>query len=82
MSVKMGKKITIQRYRVEGVGRRGVIRYVKVTGRPGAWRINGVDGLRIVVKGDTINDALRLARRHIQFRPVVIRQLADPPPGN
>lgn len=67
------------RYRVEGIGRRGVIRYVKVSGRPGSWRISGLDGLRIEVKGQTVEDALKIARRRIPFKPVVVRLLTEDP---
>jgi hypothetical protein len=66
-----------QMYRVEGIGRRGTIRYVKVTGRAGQWRIRGVDGLDVVVRAATVEEALRRARRQIPFRPIVIRQLTS-----
>jgi len=64
-----------QMYRVEGLGRRGVIRYVKVIGHPGQWRIRGMDGLNIVVRATTIEEALRRAKRQIPFRPIVIRRV-------
>lgn len=65
-----------QMYRVEGIGRRGVIRYVKVFGRRGSWRIRGMDGLDIVVRALTVEEALRRAKRQIPFRPIVIRRVS------
>lgn len=67
------KKEPKQLYRVEGIGRRGVIRYVKVVGSPGLWKIIGLNGLRIEVAGKNIEEAVRLARRRLPFRPLVIR---------
>jgi len=88
---KLGPPPPPQFYRVEGLGRRGVIRYVKVIGRPGSWRIRGMDGLDIVVRAETVEEAVRRARRQIPFRPIVIRRvtpeelrsgfLAVPPPS-
>lgn len=63
-------------YRVEGIGRRGIIRYVKVIGRPGSWRIRGMDGLNVVVQARTVEEAIRRARRQIPFRPIVIRRIS------
>jgi hypothetical protein len=62
-----------QVYRVEGIGRKGVIRYVKVIGNPGAWRIVGLGGLCLDVPGRTVADAVKRAGRRIPFRPIVIR---------
>lgn len=66
-----------QLYRVEGIGRRGVIRYVKVVGSPGLWKVFGLNGLRFEVAGRTIEDAVRMARRRLPFRPMVIRPMAS-----
>jgi hypothetical protein len=68
-------KSELEMYRVEGIGRRGTIRYVKVAGIPGQWRITGIDGLRIEVGGQTVQDALRMARRQIPFRPMVVKRV-------
>jgi hypothetical protein len=50
-----------------------------------------MDGLDIVVRAETVEDAVRRARRQIPFRPIVIRRvtpeelrsgfLAVPPPS-
>jgi hypothetical protein len=66
-------------YRVEGIGRRGAIRYVKVIGRPGSWQIHGLDGLNFEVAAQTVDDAVRRARKRIPFRPIVIRPVPNPP---
>lgn len=60
---------------MEGIGRRGIIRYVKIIGRPGSWRIRGMDGLNVVVRAATVEEAVRRARRQIPFRPIVIRRM-------
>ncbi len=73
---KLGPREPEQIYRVEGLGRRGIIRYVKVFGRPGTWRIRGMDGLDIVVRAATVEEAVRRARRQIPFRPIVIRRIS------
>jgi len=65
-----------QMYRVEGIGRRGVIRYVKVIGHPGSWTIRGMDGLNFHVVADTVQDAVQRARKRIPFRPIVIRPVS------
>ncbi|MCX7625154.1 MAG: hypothetical protein N2Z21_02945 [Candidatus Sumerlaeaceae bacterium] len=87
---RLGPPQPPQVFRVEGIGRRGVIRYVKVIGRPGSWRIRGMDGLNVVVRAATVEEAVRRARRQIPFRPIVIRRMtpeelhsgivATPPP--
>ncbi|MGB9691454.1 MAG: hypothetical protein ACPL7D_04740 [Candidatus Sumerlaeaceae bacterium] len=74
-SRRFGPHEAEQIYRVEGLGRRGIIRYVKVFGRPGTWRIRGMDGLDIVVRAATVEEAVRRARRQIPFRPIVIRRI-------
>ena len=66
-------------YRVEGISRRGVIRFVKIVGQPGAWAITGLNGLRVQVAGRTVEDAIRLAKRRIPFRPVAIRLVSEDP---
>jgi len=70
-----------QTYRVEGIGRRGTVRYVKVTGCAGQWRIRGGDGLDVVVRAATVQEAVRRARRQIPFRPIVIRQVTPAQTG-
>jgi hypothetical protein len=62
-------------WRVEGIGRKGAVLYVKVIGNPGAWRIVGLDGLRLDVPGRTVEDAVRRAGRRIPFKPIVFRQI-------
>lgn len=74
---KLGPSEPLQIFRVEGIGRRGVIRYVRVIGRRGSWRIRGMDGLDIVVQAATVEEALRRARRQIPFRPIVIRRMSE-----
>ncbi|MCX7019809.1 MAG: hypothetical protein WCK47_07400 [bacterium] len=71
LAVKLRRE---ESYRVEGLGRHGGVKFVKVVGSPGAWRISGVNGLRIEVEGRTVHDALRRARRSIPFRPIVVRR--------
>ena len=61
-------------FRVEGLGRKGAIKFVRVTGVPGEWRISGPSGLRVTVAGRTVQEALRIARRQIPFRVVVVRE--------
>ena len=63
-------------WRVEGIGRRGAILYVKVIGSPGAWRIVGLDGLRLDVAGRTVEEAVRRAGRRIPFKAIVFRQIS------
>jgi ribosomal protein L16/L10AE len=53
-----------------------VIRYVRVIGIPGAWKILGMNNLMVEVKGRDVHEALRLARRKLPFRPVVVRKVA------
>ena len=62
-------------FRVEGLGRKGAVKFVKVAGVPGEWRISGSSGLRVTVAGRTVQEALRIARREIPFRPVVVREV-------
>lgn len=70
------KAVPNERYRVEGIGRKGVVRFVKVIGTPGQiWRITGLDGLNIEVVAKSVDDAVRIARRQIGFRPFAIRPL-------
>jgi hypothetical protein len=71
------KRQPSQRYRVEGIGKRGMVRYVKVVGSPGLWRITGLGGLKIEVSGKTVNEAVKIARRKIPFRPIVIRPMEE-----
>lgn len=68
-------KADLEMYRAEGIGRRGVIGYVKVVGIPGQWRITGAAGLRVDVGGSTVQEALRRARRDIPFRPLVVKRV-------
>ena len=64
-------------FRAEGLGRKGVIRFVRVMGVPGQWIITGTNSLRVEVGGRTVQEALRIARRHIRFRVVVVREMAS-----
>jgi hypothetical protein len=59
------------------LGRKGVVRFVKVMGVPGNWTITGTNSLRVEVGGRTVQEALRLARRHIRFRVVVVREMGS-----
>ena len=72
---KPKKPTPAQVYRVEGLGRHGSIRYVKVIGNPGMWKIVGVGGMTIEVTGRTVAEAVKKAGRKIPFRPIVIRQI-------
>jgi hypothetical protein len=62
-------------YRVDGIARRGLIRHVKVVGRPGEWNVYGVDGLKTSVPGRNIEEAVRRARRRFGFHPLTIRRV-------
>lgn len=62
-----------QRFRVEGLARRGRIAYVHVVGSAGHWQIYGSAGFRMQVGGRTVHDALRLAGRKLPFRPFAVR---------
>lgn len=66
-------------YRVEGIGRKGAVRYVKIIGNAGLWRIVGIGGLQLEVPGRTVADAIKRAGRRIPFKPIVIRQLETRP---
>ena len=59
------------------MGRKGVIRFVRVMGVPGQWIITGTNSLRVEVGGRTVQEALRIARRHIRFRVVVVREVGS-----
>ncbi len=65
------------KYRVEGVGPGGEIQYLKIAGRPLAWTIRGANQLHIEVRGETVQDALRLAARSIEFTPITIVDLNE-----
>jgi hypothetical protein len=73
--LKRVPKADLEMYRAEGIGRRGVIGYVKIVGIPGQGRITGAAGLRVEVGGRTVQEALRRARRDIPFRPVVVKRV-------
>lgn len=62
-------------YRIDGIARRGLIRHVKVVGRPGEWNVYGVDGLKTSVPGRNIEEAVRRARRRFGFHPLTIRRV-------
>lgn len=73
----VSKPIPVETYRVEGIGRKGVVRHVKVVGSPGKWEIFGLNDLHVEVKAGTVKDVLRIARRKIPFRPVAVRKIEN-----
>ena len=72
-------KIEVLHYRVEGMGRKGMIRFVRISGYEGVWTITGLNGLRVQVGGKTVEEAVRLAKRKIPFRTIAIRKIEDTP---
>lgn len=72
--------IPLRTYRVEGMGRRGMVRFVRIVGRPGEWSVFGIEGLIAVVPVPTVDDAIKRTRRQIGFRPLVIRPMDESEP--
>lgn len=62
-----------ERYRVEGLARRGRVMYAHITKRGAQWRVTSTQGFCLEVYAATVEEVLKKIGRKLPFRPVAVR---------